>query len=72
MELGAVNELGEGLGLSLEEHAVLEVLFAQTALEERLASIRLWGRVGGTRHDYLIAAARRAGHGGPGYAFFYW
>lgn len=72
MDLEAVNELGCTFGLSLEERAVLEVLFEQKRLDEKLSSIKFWGRIAGTRNDYLIAAALRQRHEGASYVFYYW
>ena len=73
MELDALDRAGvAGVGLSVEERAVLEILFAQQRLDAKQGSVwLLWGRVEGTVHDYLVAATRADGTA-PGYRFHYW
>ena len=74
MELHALDRLAGGVGvggLSVEEAAVLEVLFAQQRLDAKGSVWLLWGRVEGTLHDYLVAATR-ADRTAPGYRFYYW
>lgn len=73
MELDQIDAAGAGFCPSVDERAMLEVLFATQLREQpQLASLRYWGRVWGTKQDYIIAAATLKVQAQPGYTFFYW
>jgi len=65
------SRFAPGPSLNVEERAALEVQMAKRQHEERLHSIKFWGRVTGTTADYLIVFGTTATMGVPSKKWFY-
>ncbi len=71
MEDLSLCETAVGLTLNIEERSSLESQMQKKMIEEKLASIKFWGRINGTTADYLIVCALVSVMERPEKKFFY-